>query len=107
MIKNYKPDVVHAQMVHANILTRLIRLTTSISKLICTAHSSNEGGILRMLAYRITDSLANLTTNVSSTAVASFELQYAVPKNSMLTVYNGVDFTNFIYKPQVRNAVLE
>ena len=60
-----------------------------------------------MLAYRITDSLANLTTNVSSTAVASFELQYAVPKNSMLTVYNGVDFTNFIYKPQVRNAVLE
>lgn len=107
LINNYKPDVVHAHMIHANILTRLIRLTTPISKLICTAHNSNEGKLLRMLAYRITDRLADLTTNVSNTAVSSFELQYAVPKNSMLTVYNGVDFTNFIYKPQARNAVLE
>lgn len=104
-IRNYKPDVVHAHMVHANILTRVIRLITPMPKLICTAHSSNEGGVLRMLCYRITDSLANLTTNVSSTAVASFEMKYAVPKNSMSTVYNGVDFHKFNYIPEAKNRI--
>lgn len=106
-IKNNKPDVVHAHMVHANIFTRLIRLTTPMSKLICTAHSSNEGGILRMLGYRITDSLANLTTNVSNTAVNSFETKYAVPKYSMVTVYNGVDFKNFNYIPEAKNRIVK
>ena len=107
IIKDYNPDVVHAHMVHANILTRLVRLITPMPKLICTAHSSNEGGILRMLGYRITDSLADLTTNVSNTAVASFEMKYAVPKNSMLTVYNGVDFHKFNYIPEAKNRIVK
>lgn len=106
-IKNYEPDVVHSHMVHANILTRLIRLITPMPKLVCTAHSSNEGGILRMLAYRSTDRLANLTTNVSNTAVTSFEMKYAVPKNSMLTIYNGVDFENFNYIPEAKNRIVK
>src|SRR5699024_656231 len=81
-IRRFKPDITHAHMVHANILTRLVRLVTPMSKLICTAHSSNEGGVVRILSYRVTDCLANLTTNVSNTAVAAFEATHAVPKNS-------------------------
>ena len=42
-IKSFNPDIVHAHMIHANILARLIRLTTPMNKLICTAHNSNEG----------------------------------------------------------------
>ncbi|SPJ22140.1 N-acetylgalactosamine-N, N'-diacetylbacillosaminyl-diphospho-undecaprenol 4-alpha-N-acetylgalactosaminyltransferase [Prolinoborus fasciculus] len=84
-------------MVHANILTRLIRLSTPIKKLICTAHNSNEGSFLRMALYRITHNLADLTTNVSNTAVYSFEKKKAVPKNTMRTVYNGINFTRFKY----------
>ena len=30
LIRNYKPDIVHAHMVHANILTRLVRMATPI-----------------------------------------------------------------------------
>ena len=107
VIRNFRPDVVHAHMVHANILTRLVRTTTSMNKLICTAHSSNEGGVIRMLSYRVTDRLANLTTNVSNTAVAAFEAKHAVPKNSMLTVYNGVDFTNFTYSPDAKDIIVK
>ncbi|MGL5947829.1 MAG: glycosyltransferase [Aeromonas sp.] len=44
LIKKFKPDVVHSHMVHANLFSRLLRLTTRFKKLICTAHSSNEGG---------------------------------------------------------------
>lgn len=107
VIRNFRPDVVHAHMVHANILTRLVRTTTSMNKLICTAHNSNEGSFLRMLSYRITDSFADLTTNVSNTAVASFEAKKAVPKNSMMTVYNGVNFTNFTYQPDAEKTIKE
>ena len=107
IVRNFKPDIVHAHMIHANILTRLVRLVTPIQKLICTAHNSNEGSALRMLSYRITHSLANLTTNVSDTAVASFEIKYAVPKSSMLTVYNGVNFDNFTYEPKAKKTIVK
>lgn len=107
IIKSFKPDIVHTHMVHANILTRLIRVITPMQKLICTAHNSNEGGALRMLSYRITDSLANLTTNVSNTAVIAFEAKHAVPKNSMLTVYNGVNFDNFTYEPEAKATIVK
>ena len=107
IIRGFKPDVVHTHMVHANILTRLIRMTTPIQKLVCTAHNSNEGGVLRMLSYRATNSLANLTTNVSDTAVAAFEAKHAVPKYSMLTVYNGVNFDNFTYDSEAKTAIVK
>lgn len=97
VIRKFKPDIIHAHMVHANILTRLVRMVTPMQKLICTAHSSNEGSRIRKLAYRATHSLADLTTNVSNTAVASFEKDKAVPKNSMQAIYNGVNFENFNY----------
>lgn len=107
IVRNFKPDIVHAHMIHANILTRLVRLVTPMTKLICTAHSSNEGRTLRMLSYRITHNLANLTTNVSDTAVASFEEKYAVPKSSMLTTYNGVNFDNFTYEPEAKKTIVK
>lgn len=107
IIRDFKPNIIHAHMVHANILTRLVRLVTPMQKLICTAHNSNEGGILRMLSYRMTDRLSNLTTNVSNTAVAAFEAKNAVPKNSMLTVYNGINFDNFTYEPDAKTIIVK
>ncbi|NUG09883.1 glycosyltransferase, partial [Acinetobacter bereziniae] len=52
LIHDFNPDVVHAHMVHANIFARLNRIGCNVPKLICTAHNSNEGGKLRMLAYK-------------------------------------------------------
>ena len=95
LIKTYQPDVVHAHMVHANIFARVTRKFLSIPKLICTAHSNNEGGKLRMMAYRITHSLADLTTNVSQSACKSFERLGAVPMGGILKIYNGIDLGRF------------
>jgi len=78
-------------MVHANIFARLLRIITKFPKLISTAHSSNDGGIFRVLMYRITHRLADLTTNVSLCAVRAFENKGSVPKGGMLVQYNGVD----------------
>ena len=102
IIENFKPDVVHAHMVHANIFARLARKYISFPRLICTAHSNNEGGRLRMLAYRLTHGLADMTTNVSRQACESFESFRAVPKGAIFTVYNGIDLKKFNYSEQVR-----
>lgn len=95
LISDFKPDVVHSHMVHANLLTRLERLTTKIPKLICTAHSTTEGGRLRMFAYRLTDSLADIFSNVSNEAVEAFESNGAAPRGRMMAVYNGIDTKKF------------
>lgn len=106
IIKENNPDIIHSHMVHANILTRLIRLSTPIKKLICTAHNSDEGGRLRMLAYRFTHNLADLTTNVSNEAVQAFIEKKAVPDSDIITTYNGIDLSRFFYQSEAKNKIL-
>ena len=105
IIKKFKPDVVHSHMVHANILTRLVRMLVPINKLISTAHNSNEGGKLRMLVYRITHNLADVTTNVSNEAVKAFESMRAVPCDEMRAIYNGIDLDKFFYDLNARSEI--
>lgn len=97
LIKQFKPDVVHSHMVHANLFVRLLRISTRMKKLICSAHSSNEGGRGRMLAYRLTDSLCDISTNVSQEAVDAFVVQGAVPSGRMLAMHNGIDTARFTF----------
>lgn len=95
LLDRFEPDVVHAHMVHANIFARLCRFFVKTPRLICTAHSNNEGGRLRMCAYRLTHNLADITTNVSQVASQNFENLGAVPKGGILTTYNGIDLNYF------------
>lgn len=104
VIYDFHPDVIHAHMIHANIFTRLnsIFLPRDI-KLICSAHSSNEGGILRMLAYRLTNGLSDVLTNVSQEATQSFIKKKAVNASDIVTIYNGIDLTKFRSIGKVNN----
>lgn len=97
LINKFKPDVVHSHMVHANIFSRLLRLTTDIPRLVCTAHSTNEGGKERILAYRLTDRLCDISTNVSQEAVDAFVQQGAVPVGRMIAIHNGINTEHFRY----------
>ena len=94
-IKAFKPDVIHSHMFHANLMARLIRLSTKVDRLICTAHSKNEGGALRMSLYRFTNFLSDLNTNVSQDAVNAFIEKKAVKKGQMITIENGIDTSLF------------
>ena len=95
LIQDFQPDVVHAHMVHANIFTRINRIGCAIPKLICTAHNSNEGGRLRMIAYRLTNFLSDFNSNVSQEATESLISKGAFNKNNLTTVYNGIDLNKF------------
>ncbi|MFB2733543.1 glycosyltransferase [Shewanella mangrovisoli] len=105
LIKQFKPDVVHSHMVHANLFARLLRLTTRMKKLICTAHSSNEGGLGRMLAYRLTDALCNLSTNVSQEAVYISVSRGAVPASCIIAMPNGIDTLRFTFNAASRASL--
>lgn len=100
-IKTFSPDVIHSHMVHANIFSRLLRLLAPVNKLISTAHNTNEGGKVRCLAYRFTDKLSNLSTNVSKEAVLAFEKNGSVPIGKMRTMHNGINLDE--YKSKIDN----
>ncbi|MFQ2708891.1 glycosyltransferase [Aeromonas caviae] len=102
IIKQFKPDVVHSHMVHANLFARLLRISTHMQKLICTAHSSNEGSRGRMLAYRVTDWLCDLSTNVSQEAVDVSVKRSAVPASRIIAIPNGIDTERFTFNPSSR-----
>ncbi|MDY0417098.1 glycosyltransferase [Enterobacter sp. 170198] len=96
-IREFQPDIVHSHMVHANIFSRLLRITTPIPKLISTSHNSYEGGSLRAFICRITDPLSTLSTNVSLAATKSIINRGSVNKNKVATIHNGIKIENFCF----------
>ena len=95
IIRAFRPDVVHSHMVHANLFCRALRITTRIPKLICSAHSCNEGTTKWMFAYRISDFLCDISTNVSQDSVNAYIAKRAAPTKKIITMYNGIDTDKF------------
>lgn len=105
LILVFQPDVVNSHLVHANILARLLRLVTPIPRLVSSAHNTNEEGRFRMLAYRLTDHLADISTNVSEDAVQVFERQRALLSGRMLSIYNGINVRDFVFNETDRDRI--
>ncbi|AJP58722.1 hypothetical protein UC34_20885 [Pandoraea vervacti] len=103
-LRAWRPDVVHAHMVHANLIARVARWFVSMPVLVTSAHSRNEGGRARMLAYRLTDRWTDLTTNVSDDAVAAFIAQGAAPAARIVSMPNGIDTGRYRPDAQARSA---
>lgn len=102
---DWRPDILHSHMVHANIFGRLLRLIASVPVVVSTSHSINEGGFLRTLAYRMTDPLADITTNVSPDAVAAFVRKGACRPSRIVHVANGLDLQLFEPNAEARTRM--
>ncbi|EHK2853232.1 glycosyltransferase [Vibrio parahaemolyticus] len=107
LISNLNPDVIHSHMVHANLLSRLVNVFPIGPKLVCTAHSTNEGGHTRMLAYRFTDRFCDMFTNVSHEAADAFIKIGAARKGRMIAIPNGINTNVFCprYSPNRHNKI--
>lgn len=105
LVIEFKPDVVNSHLIHANIITRLLRILTPMPFLVSSAHNPNEEGRGRMLAYRLTDSLADISTNVSADAVRAFEQQGALSKGRMVAIHNGIDTKKFSFDQAARRRI--
>jgi len=102
IIKAVHPNVVHAHMFHAIILTRIVRVFVKIPRLVGTVHSSVDGGWGRTLTYKITQFLGDYLTNVSQEATEKFTKSGAAKKNSMITIANGIDTNKFKFSTKLR-----
>ncbi|MGI9952918.1 glycosyltransferase [Moorellaceae bacterium AZ2] len=97
-----QPQVVHSHMVHANLLARLARPLARVPVLVCTVHTINEGGRHREWAYRLTDFLCDLTTQVSQSGLERYVRVRAVPQHKIRFIPNGVDTDRFRPNPEAR-----
>ncbi|MEM3658585.1 MAG: glycosyltransferase, partial [Candidatus Hadarchaeum sp.] len=112
LIQSWRPHIVHSHMVHANILARLVRPLVRVPVLICTAHSIDErgrkgSGRFRVLLYRWTDPLCDLTTQVSQAGLERYVRIRAVPPHKIRYIPNGVDTERFCPNPELRKRLRE
>lgn len=107
LIREFQPDVLHSNMVHANLFCRFLRIYSKISFLISTEHSNNVEGDFRMFMYKVTDFLSDINTNVSNQATRFFIERKAFSQKKSLTVYNGIDLNKFSLNRQTRSIIRE
>src|SRR4051795_3766592 len=109
LIRRLKPDVLHAHMVHANLLGRITRLIAHVPVVISTVHNlretSEKGGPTwyKERLYRITDFLADRTTIIAQSAFERYVQVGAVPRSKLEMIPNGVDTIRFRPSSQLRS----
>jgi glycosyltransferase involved in cell wall biosynthesis len=105
IIRGWNPDVLHSHLVHANLLAGVLRPLVRVPALIATIHSINDGGRLRMAAYRLTSGAVDRYTIISRLAAEHYVSIGAVPAGRVEVLPNAVDTERFRRLPQVRAAV--
>jgi glycosyltransferase involved in cell wall biosynthesis len=101
LIRRLRPDVLHAHMVHANLLGRVTRVMASVPVVISTVHNlretSERGGSTwyKERLYRMTDFLADRTTIIAQSAFERYVQVGAVPRSKLEMIPNGVDTQRF------------
>ena len=104
IIQQTQPQILHSHMVHANLLARTVRFLVPVPVLICTAQNIDEGGWRREMAYRITDPLCDLTTQVSQAGLERYIRVGAVSRTKARFIPNGIDSTLFCPDPHLRET---
>jgi glycosyltransferase involved in cell wall biosynthesis len=104
ILQSFGTHVLHSHMVKANLLGRLAANAAGVNVQISTAHNTVEGGWWVKWAYRLTDSMADLTTNVSEKSVARYVDIGAVPAGRIRLVRNGLDLGPFDADPASRST---
>jgi glycosyltransferase involved in cell wall biosynthesis len=105
MIRTWRPDVLHSHMVHANLVARAVRAFAPVPVLISTIHSINDGGALRMVAYRLTSGMVDRFTIISRLAAQRYIAIGAVPEGRLQVIPNTVDTSRFRRLPHARAAI--
>ena len=106
-VRAWRPDVVHSHMVHANLLARLARPFARVPVLVSTAHNLTEGARWREVAYRLTDPLATLSTNVCHAGVERYRRVGAAPAGRMVAMPNGIEVSAFARPEERRRRARE
>ncbi len=105
ILHEFRPDVLHSLMVHANLLARLVRPLTRPPVVVSSVHTPNEGRQWRYLAYRMTNFLTDCTTAVSQDAIDTATRRGAAPRDGIRLIGNGIDTDEFRPDPGIRQRL--
>ena len=95
-LSSLRPNIVHAHMLHSNLLTRLVRPILRIPILINTVHSAYEtSNVLFRAGYRLLDRLVDVTVFVSHEAQDRYVTEKLTPDTKLAVVLNGIDTEYF------------
>ena len=95
MLREWRPDILHSHMVHANLLARAVRPFIHVRGLVSTIHSISDGGRVRMAGYRLTNRLVDRVTIISRLAAERYVAIGAVPVSRLEVIPNTVDLERF------------
>lgn len=95
--RQFRPDVVHSHMFHANLLGRALKLLFPRIPLISTAHDHDEtlGRLSRYLPYRLTRSASDFMSNVSSASFTHYVERGLIAPDRGAALVNGLDLSRF------------
>ena len=105
LLREFRPDVLHSLMVHANLLARIVRPITRPPVVVSSVHTPNEGRQWRYLAYRMTNWLTDCTTAVSQDAIDVATRRGAAPRDGIRLIGNGIDLDEYRPDPATRARV--
>jgi glycosyltransferase involved in cell wall biosynthesis len=106
-VRGFRPDLIHSHNFHGNMLGRAFKLNDRRAALVCTIHNVYEGGWPRMLAYRLSDGLADRVTAVSEAVAERYVRLKAVSRSKCVVVTNGIETGEFVPDAERRRAVRE
>ncbi len=105
LVRRRRPHVIHAQMVHANLLASISHPFVRDPVVITSARSLNEGSRWRYVAYRMTHRLVDVVTAVSHAVADELVRRRAVAKGRIVVVPSGIDAAEHRRDAQLRAAV--
>ncbi len=111
IIREFRPDVVHSHMVHANLIARAVRVIAPFPVLVCTHHNLTMAGVERdnsaifEFAHRVTDGFADRTTTLCQAAADYCVQRRVVPAAKMVVVPNCIDCRRFAHNPEARRRL--
>ncbi len=106
-LRRFRPDLIHSHNFHGNMLGRAFKLMDRRTALVSTIHNVYEGGGPRMLAYRLSDPVADRVTAVSEAVAERYVRLKAVARSKCAVVTNGIETGEFAPDRNRRDAMRE
>lgn len=105
LLREFRPDVLHSLMVHANLLARIVRPIARTPVVVSSIRTPNEGRQWRYVAYRMTNWLTDCTTAVSQDAIEVATARGAAPRDGIRLIGNGIDLDEYRPDPATRQRI--
>jgi glycosyltransferase involved in cell wall biosynthesis len=95
LLKQLRPDVLHAYLLHSNVLGRIVGRLVGIPVIIGSERTIGQAGRLGRLVTRLTNPLTDAVEVNSETGARAIEHNLGVPPDKIEIVNSGVDLDAF------------